>query len=294
MNKISYFTQAYVGRSHRIIRFLNQNQSNSVIKSLGSKINLILPEQQINSFYSSLSSSLNQQGDKTISLIPISTNKENEYLDVLYKEENIKNYKNTEDPFKYFNFDDIVQGQVFNYTVNESNIEYIEDTKTIKISNYTTLKDKRIIPSLVKDNLNKIGMISESTGIGFLYQIINSLTYSNAGILNKIKSYFKDQPAVSLIYSNTTADEICFSEDLFNYSYNSKIIYYPFLKYPKENFPYGKGNITKNDILNLMPDNRDSKALILVSGNTDFCLEISSLLDETGFVDGSNVFYSQI
>lgn len=124
--------------------------------------------------------------------------------------------------------------------------------------------------------VKKLGLICKGTGISPMFQIIS-----------KVKSSLLDRTAVSLIYSNSHLNEICFAEDLAKLEVNGRISYFPVLEsYDQEDgkFNFGKGSINEKMIHDYMPDPRDDESMILVCGYYRFMTEeIAPLLDKMGY-----------
>lgn len=315
--KVSYFTQAYVSKNYRIIRFLNQEKDLEMTKSvlkLGSQIKLVVPEIISNEFTSKFIqepniSLLNDkkmnfeniiQGDRTLYLSPITTFRDPEFVDVIYKEENPEYYKMGNDIFKYFDFTGVSQGQTFEITADNNcielndNFEFIirdyvsKDDRQSNLQESTAYSNKQ---NKVIKNVKKIGMICEGFGISPMFQIINYLHLTN-NFKDKITNFFKEKPAISLLYKSNFSEEICFAEDLFKYSYDGNIFYYPILKYPKPEFKFGSGCINDSNCKDYLPDSKDSNAIVIVSGSDDFYnKEVDPLLQSNGFIEGENLFY---
>lgn len=299
-NKLTFFTQAYAARGSRILRFLNNNPKENIINSIGSKIKLSISHKQISaSLQQLISSNMTFDCNKSILLTPISLPNEKEYIDFIYKEYDRSEYSVNDDPFKYFNFDSVQQGEVFSFEESTSSIE-IKDS-IMKIKDYKQLDNESqsslnfINKSFPMKKIKRIGFICEKTGVGFPFQIINSFLlkehslFSIKGIKNHF--FYKDFPAFSMIYKNDFVEEICFSEDLSDYHLKNKIIYFPFLSYPKESFPYGKGDILHSHINQLMPHPKDEESVLIISGEREFCFSVKRVLFDCGFVDGLNSFY---
>lgn len=334
-NKLSFYSQAYLAKNCKVLRFLEQSKekaSSPKNKLIGNKVKLKIPDKVLNDFFNNIQTILKSQSvlnfdynaNQYLELYPISTDLDEGYIDLLYEETDITKFdtsNNNENLIKYFKFDNVTLGQLFESIDVNSSILYDNKSNTLNINNYKLLKSRDNLSSGInninntntynlinkKINPTKIGIIAEGSFIAPIFQIINSIYYvpnilgnftsllRNKALIKILKrsyAYNSKKPAVSLVYYNNIAEEMCFAEDLFNYYVNSKIHFYPMLKFPSNKFKFGEGNINTETIYNNMPDYRDINSVVLVSGSEEFYNNsVYPLLDNLGYNEGINLFY---
>lgn len=305
--KLTFLTQANVGKGYKVLRFL-LNDNTTKLK-IGDRFNIFIPQKQQVEFLTDIKlkndlilkgSSLDSflVNDFFIQLDHItSTQDSNEFIDLFVQDSNLNYLKinHKEEILKYFTFSNISEGEEFEYTHQPGEITFSVETRSFSINNYTLLNERKSKTknnnkiNLELKNVKRLGLISEGRGISTMFPIINN--YSNRTYKEKLKDLFKRKIGMSLISVYNSSEEICFAEDLFNLNYKSKMFFYPVLRFPPVNFSFGKIMLTSQDIHDYMPNGNDEHGLLLINGSEDFLQNVSGMLESTSFIEGQRLFY---